>query len=76
VRLEGVPLHLREDVSLPSAGIVEGAVQLPPAGLLVVFGRDHPGTGGYPVVGVVRISGHGTLERIKPSSRLLVDVIG
>ena len=53
VRLEGVPLQLREPVSLPSAGLVEGAVQLPPSGLPVVFGRDHPGTGGYPVVGVV-----------------------
>jgi KipI family sensor histidine kinase inhibitor len=53
VRLEGRPLELREAVSLPSAGIVEGAVQLPPSGLPLVFGRDHPGTGGYPVVGVL-----------------------
>ena len=53
IRLEGQPLELREAVSLPSAGLVEGAVQVPPSGLPVVFGRDHPGTGGYPVVCVV-----------------------
>ncbi len=53
VRLEGVPLQLREPVSLPSRGLVEGAVQLPPSGLPVVFLRDHPGTGGYPVVGIL-----------------------
>lgn len=39
---------------LPSEGMVLGAVQVPPDGLPVVFLADHPVTGGYPVVGVVR----------------------
>ncbi|MHA6758862.1 5-oxoprolinase subunit C family protein [Streptacidiphilus sp. PAMC 29251] len=39
---------------LPSEGMVLGAVQVPPDGLPVVFLADHPTTGGYPVVGVVR----------------------
>ncbi|MEU8591371.1 biotin-dependent carboxyltransferase family protein [Streptomyces sp. NPDC048664] len=39
---------------LPSEGMVSGAVQVPPDGRPVVFLADHPTTGGYPVVGVVR----------------------
>ena len=39
---------------LPSEGIVLGAVQVPPSGQPLVFLDDHPTTGGYPVVAVVR----------------------
>lgn len=39
---------------LPSEGMVLGAVQVPPDGRPVVFLADHPTTGGYPVVAVVR----------------------
>jgi biotin-dependent carboxylase-like uncharacterized protein len=38
---------------LPSEGMVVGAVQIPPSGQPVVFHRDHPVTGGYPVIGVL-----------------------
>ncbi len=38
---------------LASEGAVRGAVQVPPDGMPVVFGPDHPVTGGYPVVAVV-----------------------
>lgn len=38
---------------LPSEGMIEGAIQVPPSGLPVLFLADHPVTGGYPVVGVV-----------------------
>jgi allophanate hydrolase subunit 2 len=34
--------------------MVLGAVQVPPDGRPVVFLADHPTTGGYPVVAVVR----------------------
>jgi allophanate hydrolase subunit 2 len=34
--------------------MVLGAVQVPPDGLPVVFLADHPTTGGYPVIAVVR----------------------
>lgn len=37
----------------PSEGMVVGAVQLPPSGEPVVFLRDHPVTGGYPVIAVL-----------------------
>ena len=57
VRLRDAPggavLGRRVD-ELPSEGLVRGAVQLPPSGQPVVFLADHPVTGGYPVVAVLR----------------------
>ncbi len=54
MRLTGAPLHHRvADRQLPSEGATCGAIQLPPNGLPVILGPDHPVTGGYPVVGVV-----------------------
>ena len=55
---------------LPSAGLVLGAVQVPPDGQPVVFGVDHPVTGGYPVVAVVRRSAHGLLAQVRPGDRV------
>lgn len=54
VRLSGPQLCRRESRELPSEGMVAGAVQVPPSGQPTVFLADHPLTGGYPVVGVVR----------------------
>ena len=51
---------------LPSEGLVLGAVQIPPDGQPVVFGVDHPVTGGYPVVAVVRRRAHGLLAQVRP----------
>lgn len=54
MRLEGRPLQYRyPDRQLPSEGATRGAIQVPPNGLPVILGPDHPVTGGYPVVGVV-----------------------
>ncbi len=54
MRLEGRPLqHRWPDRQLPSEGTTRGAIQVPPNGLPVILGPDHPVTGGYPVVGVV-----------------------
>jgi allophanate hydrolase subunit 2 len=33
--------------------MVLGAVQVPPNGLPIILGPDHPTTGGYPVIAVV-----------------------
>lgn len=33
--------------------MIQGAVQLPPNGLPIILGPDHPTTGGYPVIAVV-----------------------
>ncbi|MGW8953608.1 5-oxoprolinase subunit C family protein [Streptomyces sp. NPDC055709] len=54
LRTEGPPLERSVQAELPSEGMVLGAVQVPPDGRPVVFLADHPTTGGYPVVAVVR----------------------
>ncbi|MFT3899182.1 MAG: biotin-dependent carboxyltransferase family protein [Gordonia sp. (in: high G+C Gram-positive bacteria)] len=53
-RLDGPPLELvAGQGELPSEGIAHGSIQVPPSGQPVVFGPDHPVTGGYPVVAVL-----------------------
>ncbi|MET8719626.1 5-oxoprolinase subunit C family protein [Streptomyces misionensis] len=54
LRTEGPALERARDAELPSEGMVLGAVQVPPDGRPVVFLADHPTTGGYPVIAVVR----------------------
>ncbi|MFI7299124.1 biotin-dependent carboxyltransferase family protein [Streptomyces sp. NPDC050121] len=54
LRTEGPALERALSGELASEGMVLGAVQVPPAGRPVVFLADHPTTGGYPVIGVVR----------------------
>ncbi|ATG53549.1 allophanate hydrolase [Brachybacterium ginsengisoli] len=58
VRLDGEPLTVPSgSATLPSEPMVPGAIQVPPSGLPVVFGPDHPTTGGYPVIAVVTRTG-------------------
>ncbi|MFF5480799.1 biotin-dependent carboxyltransferase family protein [Streptomyces sp. NPDC012935] len=54
LRTEGPALERVLTRELPSEGVVLGAVQVPPDGRPVVFLADHPTTGGYPVIAVVR----------------------
>ncbi|MEU9449605.1 biotin-dependent carboxyltransferase family protein [Streptomyces sp. NPDC048277] len=54
LRTEGPALERARPGELPSEGMVLGAVQVPPDGCPVVFLADHPTTGGYPVIAVVR----------------------
>ncbi len=73
LRLDGAPVTRtdeRDGVELASQGLVAGAVQVPPDGAPVVFGVDHPVTGGYPVVGVVRSSALGVLGQVRPGERV------
>jgi biotin-dependent carboxylase-like uncharacterized protein len=53
-RLEGPPLERLRHGELLSEGVVTGALQVPPNGQPILLGPDHPTTGGYPVVAVVR----------------------
>ncbi|MBK8463726.1 MAG: biotin-dependent carboxyltransferase family protein [Nigerium sp.] len=74
VRLLGDPLARARgyaDRELPSEGTVLGAVQVPAAGLPVVFLADHPVTGGYPVVGVLREADTDQLAQARPGQRIL-----
>lgn len=52
-RLGGARLARAVHDELPSEGLVEGAVQVPPDGCPIVMLADHPTTGGYPVIAVV-----------------------
>jgi KipI family sensor histidine kinase inhibitor len=54
VRLSGPALRRSREGELPTEGMVPGAIQIPPSGQPIVFLADHPVTGGYPVIGVVR----------------------
>jgi biotin-dependent carboxylase-like uncharacterized protein len=53
LRLAGPPLARARTEELPSEGMVDGAIQVPPDGQPVLFLADHPVTGGYPVIAVV-----------------------
>ena len=69
VRLDGAPLPVPAGAgSLPSEAMVPGAIQIPPSGLPVVFGPDHPTTGGYPVIGVVTRAGLDQLAQAAPGT--------
>ncbi|WP_019200872.1 biotin-dependent carboxyltransferase family protein [Tsukamurella sp. 1534] len=52
-RSDGPPLAPAGEGQLPSEGVPLGAIQVPPGGQPVIFGPDHPVTGGYPVIAVL-----------------------
>ncbi|ATY15458.1 allophanate hydrolase [Amycolatopsis sp. AA4] len=68
VRLDGPPLRRVSTSELPSEGVLTGAIQVPPNGLPLVFLSDHPTTGGYPVVAVVRRASLGALAQARPGT--------
>lgn len=71
MRLMGRPLQYRyPDRQLPSEGATRGAIQVPPNGLPVILGPDHPVTGGYPVVGVVIDEDVDTIAQVRPGQRV------
>ncbi|AWB93338.1 biotin-dependent carboxyltransferase family protein [Aeromicrobium chenweiae] len=53
VRLVGEPLERSRTDELPSEPCLRGSVQVAADGQPIVFGPDHPVTGGYPVIAVV-----------------------
>lgn len=70
VRLTGHSWRRARDGEIPSEGVVQGAVQLPPDGRPVIFGPDHPTTGGYPIVGVLTDASCDLLAQVRPGQRL------
>ena len=73
VRLDGTPLRRAprfEHDELPSEGLVRGAIQLPPSGLPVIFGPDHPVTGGYPVIAVLTDADADRLAQARPGQAI------
>jgi KipI family sensor histidine kinase inhibitor len=77
LRLTGPPLTRAVAGELASEGLVAGAVQVPHDGRPVVFGPDHPVTGGYPVVAVLTAEGRSRAAQLRPGDRVrLVRVPG
>jgi biotin-dependent carboxylase-like uncharacterized protein len=70
VRLRGRELARAREGELPSEGMVTGAVQVPPSGQPIVFLADHPPTGGYPVIGVVRTADLPIAAQLRPGDKV------
>jgi biotin-dependent carboxylase-like uncharacterized protein len=71
MRLVGRPLeHRWPDRQLPSEGATRGAIQVPPNGLPVILGPDHPVTGGYPVIGVLCDDDIDRLAQVRPGQHV------
>ncbi|GAB3456376.1 5-oxoprolinase/urea amidolyase family protein [Kineococcus endophyticus] len=70
LRLAGTPLERRRAGELPSEGAVTGAIQVPPDGQPVLFGPDHPLTGGYPVIGAVVDAHLDLVGQLPPGARV------
>jgi biotin-dependent carboxylase-like uncharacterized protein len=71
IRLDGPRLERRADCAereLPPEGMVEGALQVPPSGRPVLFLADHPVTGGYPVVAIVRAADLPAAAQVRPGA--------
>ncbi|WP_196250816.1 5-oxoprolinase/urea amidolyase family protein [Cellulomonas sp. JZ18] len=70
VRLDGPPLTRGDATELASEGVVAGAVQVPHDGRPVLFGPDHPVTGGYPVVAVLTREGRARAAQVRPGDHV------
>ncbi|MDH2430352.1 biotin-dependent carboxyltransferase family protein [Sphaerisporangium sp. TRM90804] len=70
MRLRGRPLERSREGELPPEGMVPGALQVPPSGQPTLFLADHPVTGGYPVIAVVRERDVDQAAQIRPGQRV------
>jgi biotin-dependent carboxylase-like uncharacterized protein len=70
VRLDGPPLERTRAEELPSEGLVRGAVQVPVSGQPLIFGPDHPVTGGYPVIAVLTATASDHAAQLRPGDRI------
>lgn len=70
MRLDGPKIpRIGGDAALP-VPMIRGAMQIATDGTPIVFGPDHPTTGGYPVLAVVRSSSWGKLARRRAGSSI------
>lgn len=70
MRLDGPALERARTEELPSEGMVTGALQVPPAARPTLFLADHPVTGGYPVIAVVRRGDIPKAAQARPGQRI------
>ena len=70
MRLEGASIpRLGGDIGAPTP-MCRGAIQVTTDGTPIVLGPDHPTTGGYPVIAIVRAACFGRLARKRPGERV------
>ncbi len=65
LRLSG-PAVTHTQSTLPSQGVLPGAVQVPPDGQPMILGWDGPVTGGYPVIAAVISADLSRLAQLRP----------
>lgn len=67
-RLEGGRLQHSAAGEIDPAGMVPGAIQVPPDGRPIVLGPDGPVTGGYPVIATVIAADLAAIMQLRPGS--------
>jgi biotin-dependent carboxylase-like uncharacterized protein len=70
LRLAGPELRAAAVRELPTEGLTEGALQVPPDGRPIVMLADHPVTGGYPVIAVLDQAALGLAGQARPGDRI------
>lgn len=75
IRLEGPPVGVQAS-SLPSQGVMPGAVQVPPDGQPILVGWDGPVTGGYPVVGTLIEADWARMAQLRPGDEVRFSAAG
>lgn len=70
LRLRGALLSRARDDELRSEAVVAGSVQVPPDGQPIIFGPDHPVTGGYPVIAVLTESARDAAGQLRPGQEV------
>jgi KipI family sensor histidine kinase inhibitor len=70
LRLSGPPLRRRRVAELPSEGMATGSLQVAHDGQPILLLADHPTTGGYPVIAVVRAADLGLAGQLRPGQQV------
>jgi allophanate hydrolase subunit 2 len=70
LRLDGPPLRHRDRRELPTEGLAEGSLQVPPNGRPIVMLADHPVTGGYPVIAVLTETAIAAAAQARPGDQV------
>jgi len=60
---------------IPSAGMVNGAIQIPPDGNPIILMPDHATVGGYPVIACVIAADLSILGRLRPGDSLVLAAV-
>src|SRR5699024_5689581 len=68
IRLRGENKIKSKVKHMNSEGLSTGSIQIPPSGEPIIFGVDHPTTGGYPVVGIVLQEHWSKLAQLEPET--------